>query len=554
MKKKILLVEPGYKNKYPPMGLMKLSTYHKQRGDSVVFVKGINKSLVNEFWDRIYITTLFTFDFGSTVETIIAYKYSVHRSINLYVGGILASLMPEKLAHSAGLSLNQINVGQLTDSSKLRFRDHVNIDELPLDYDILETIEYKYPAGDNYISYLTRGCPNHCLFCAVPTLEPEFMITNNIKQQLKAVDERYGPKQNLLLLDNNILNAKDRLEGLVDDLCELGFNRGAKFTPKSPYDIVMKRYHSGEESKLLDSKIVEFLKEFKYKILGEESRTTFISLFIDMEDHQDDLRDFFLTTESVLRPIIEKNYNPRPKIRFVDFNQGVDARLINDENMTQLARLCIRPLRIAFDNIGYKKYYIEAVKTAYRHGIAEISNYLLFNYTDKPVELYQRIKINIELNQELGISIFSFPMKYSPVDETDRKYIGKHWNYKYLRAISAILNVTKGIVAAGDSFFERAFGKSEEEFLELLIMPRDMIMFRSFYESNGMVETWRTLYNQLSEEWKQRLLEFVSRPNNQIIEQEWPTTLKDILPLYLTSQRKLLEESDDWLFKDGTDY
>ena len=36
---RILLVEPNYKNKYPPMGLMKISTYHKGRGDEVTFYK-----------------------------------------------------------------------------------------------------------------------------------------------------------------------------------------------------------------------------------------------------------------------------------------------------------------------------------------------------------------------------------------------------------------------------------------------------------------------------------------------------------------------------------
>ncbi len=123
-----------------------------------------------------------------------------------------------------------------------------------------------------------------------------------------------------------------------------------------------------------------------------------------------------------LRSIVTKQ-----KARYLDFNQGVDARKINDETMEQLARLAIRPLRIAFDDIHLKDVYCQAVRTAHRYGIKEISNYILFNYKDKPEDLYERLRINIELNKELGIQIFSFPMKYSPISETDRTYIGINW-------------------------------------------------------------------------------------------------------------------------------
>jgi hypothetical protein len=48
MKRKILLIEPNYKNKYPPIGLMKIATYHRNLGDDVKFFKGDLRDLVVE--------------------------------------------------------------------------------------------------------------------------------------------------------------------------------------------------------------------------------------------------------------------------------------------------------------------------------------------------------------------------------------------------------------------------------------------------------------------------------------------------------------------------
>lgn len=528
---RVLLVEPNYKNKYPPMGLMKISTYHKMLGDEVRFVKGVDPNVDAAVWDRIYITTLFTFDFSISVETILHYMRLVDDVSSLYVGGIMASLMPENIVEATGIERSHILTGLFTDTSVVGDNNDINVDQLPLDYDILEDVNYKYPAGDNYFAYTTRGCPNHCSFCAVPILEPNFHVTNNIVEQIRVIDQKYGPKQHLLLLDNNVLNTPN-LESLVDDLCAAGFGRGAKYVDPGTYNIVMMRYHNGDRAEFLDKKMIAYLDKFKKRIKSPEKLDTFLQIVIGAEEAAD-YAGYMLEHEDELSPIVEKYRSKTPKARYLDFNQGVDGRKINDDNMTQLARLAIKPLRIAFDDIKLKDTYCAAVRTAHRHGIKEISNYILFNYKDKPEDLYERLKINIELNRELGIQIFSFPMKYSPINRTDRSYIGVNWTKKSIRAISAILQVTKGVVAAGSDFFYKAFGNTLEEYFELLAMPRELIMFRHHFEENGTTAAWKKQYQAMSDEQKKELMEFTSHTVAELKQTPCPEQFQEILPYYL---------------------
>jgi hypothetical protein len=160
----------------------------------------------------------------------------------------------------------------------------------------------------------------------------------------------------------------------------------------------------------------------------------------------------------------------------VDFNQGIDARLLTRERMKLLSEIAINPLRIAFDNIKFKDLYIEKTRMAAEFGIKRLSNYILFNFRDTPEDFYERLRINVELNEEFAQKgqkshIWSFPMKYSPISGEhcrDRKFIGEHWNRKYLRGVQCILLATHGVVGPKKQFFEKAFGKNVQEFLEIL--------------------------------------------------------------------------------------
>ena len=86
--RRILLVEPDYRSKFPPLGLMRISSYHKMRGDRVVFTRGKDLPKKNEKWDRIYVSTLFTWELPRTVETVKYYSGSTSSTKNIFVGGV----------------------------------------------------------------------------------------------------------------------------------------------------------------------------------------------------------------------------------------------------------------------------------------------------------------------------------------------------------------------------------------------------------------------------------------------------------------------------------
>ncbi|GAH69439.1 unnamed protein product, partial [marine sediment metagenome] len=122
---KILLIEPDYRNKYPPLGLMKISSYHKKKGDNVVFYKGCSSELKQQIWDRIYISTLFTFYWNKTIGTIKFYSRSVRHLSHIFVGGVVASLMADEIRHEVDVTVVR---GLLNEKGKLGYDDDEKID------------------------------------------------------------------------------------------------------------------------------------------------------------------------------------------------------------------------------------------------------------------------------------------------------------------------------------------------------------------------------------------------------------------------------------------
>ena len=628
--KKVLLIEPNYSNKYPPIGLMKLSTYYKNLGGwEVTFYKGDLKMFVieriadrcieefnyidstidwflkrdefieyiktrkkevierlaiersdmelillaklddwknyywkgtwkdNPEWDRVGVTTLFTFYWDITVETINFAKLLVKKKKDLMVGGVLASIQPKELEEATGI---KPWVGILGKPGVLDKGDTQIIDNLPLDYSILDEIEYKYPMSNAFYGYMTRGCIRHCAFCAVPTLEDKYIPYIPLKDRLDAVREVYGDQKDLLLMDNNVL-ASENLKDIIEDIVASGFGKGAKFVQPDMLEISIRNLQNGVNDRAYIRKSQALIAEFYQKLKPMKGDESYEVYKVMARYHINKLattkKENLITAYEEIKDIYKRHQHPVPRARYVDFNQGVDARLFTEEIVEQLSRIAIRPLRIAFDDIKTFPSYNKAIRMSAAAGLKDFSNYLLYNFMDKPLDLYQRLRINVELCDELNVNIYSFPMKYHPIrkgkeDAEDlshnRDYIGKHWNRKYIRAIQAILNSTKGKVGKGMTFFLEAFGNDETEYMELLEMPETFILYRFFFkwlDEKGSMGTdhwrqcWSHCMNTLPEDEKQLVLDII-HTNTFYKEELEAVTSEDALKLlnFYTSYRK----------------
>lgn len=562
----ILLIEPDYKCKYPPLGLMKIAYYHKEiRKDFVWFAKGklpnavsntvrrkiqnskyyqskfkgenidtdIFASNVNEIikdikWDRVYISTLFTYEYNKTIEAINYAKELVDRNLNrIFVGGIAATLLPEKFEVDTGI---KPITGQLINSSMIGYKDSVDIDNLVPDYSILDNVDYEYSNSDAYYAYTTRGCGMKCGFCAVQKLEPQYKSYISIQDQISEINDKYGKKKDLLLMDNNVLKSPKFTE-IIQDIIDLGFQKSATY-------------------------------------------------------------------------INPKTNNHRN--RYVDFNQGLDAKLFTEEKVKELSKIAIKPARIAFDHIEDREIYEKVIRLAVKHGISNLSNYLLYNSddfsgkgtnykADTPEDLYERLRINVELQEKLNIArenrdrvhIFSFPMRYIPLEDTDRGYVGPMWTTKYLRAIQAILIPTQGKGVSSKSFFEAAFGRNVEEFKEVLLMPENYIAtrgepgkikdideeerkekYKTFQHWQKLRNEWRKLFYKLNDiekayfKEKIGINEFTYKVFQDFNEGKYRklfihyfsenSLLVEVFEnLYMDDEEEILDEIKDYILNDG---
>jgi hypothetical protein len=348
---------------------------------------------------------------------------------------------------------------------------------------------------------MTKGCTRNCPFCSVPQLEPVYKDIIPTEEKFHSNSNSFGEQRNLLLMDNNVL-ASPRFSDIVKEIKQMGFYKGAKYITPNEYEIVINNLKTSINDKAYKRRFLELVNDLRKKLRAKDSEELLKLTKLYRLNEIEITKANIFKSYKFLSPLFKKYHKKIMLSRYVDFNQGIDARYVNEENMKLLSELNVKPLRIAFDYIGISEKYQKAVKLAAQNNIKYLSNYILYNFADYPVDLYKRLKINVELNKKLNLQIFSFPMRYIPIygEEAKRRtFVGKTWNKKFLRAIQCILNATKGIVAPGYEFFYNAFGKDEKEFLEILYMPEPFIIYREKFKKAGLTDEWRKEFYSLDE-------------------------------------------------------
>lgn len=185
---KIGLIDVDSHN-YPNLPLMKISAWHKAKGDLVRWYEPFDGLI--EPYDKVYMSKVFSF----TED----YIYPIY---------------------AAEVEKGGSGYHTIEKDGETHYQEEKNLPE---------EIEHIYPdyslygITDTAYGFLTRGCPRHCGFCIVG--EKEGLRSYKVAD----LDEFWRGQPNIEILDPNILACVDRIE-LLEELAvskaRINFNQG----------------------------------------------------------------------------------------------------------------------------------------------------------------------------------------------------------------------------------------------------------------------------------------------------------------------------------------
>ena len=218
---------------FPNLPLMKISAYHKGKGDEVEFLNFL------QHYDLVYVSKVFGEEYSQMDLTCIDADIIVY-------GG-------------TGFAISTENGKEIYSKA--------------LDEDLPYEIEHIYPDYSLYYEltknkaygFLTRGCCNNCSFCIVT--EKEGVCSHKVAD----LSEWWNGQKEIVLLDANILACKEKkelLQQLIDSKSRVDFTQGldARFiTPEIAEMLKMiktKTFHFAFDFMKNEKQILEGLKTY----------------------------------------------------------------------------------------------------------------------------------------------------------------------------------------------------------------------------------------------------------------------------------------------------
>jgi hypothetical protein len=176
----------GGKVTFPNLALMKLSAWHKQRGDTVEWIPyGFH-----EHYDRAYLSKVFSDEYSRD------YPYYIDAD--------------EVIRGGSGYAISTENGHEVYKHSMDDPLDH-EIEHIYPDYEL-------YPQfRDTAYGFLTRGCPRACPFCHVSRMQ------GRVSRRVARLDEFWRGQKNIVLLDANISACRD-WQDVFQELADSGAN------------------------------------------------------------------------------------------------------------------------------------------------------------------------------------------------------------------------------------------------------------------------------------------------------------------------------------------
>jgi len=117
----------------------------------------------------------------------------------------------------------------------------------------------------------------------------------------------------------------------------------------------------------------------------------------------------------------------------VDFNQGLDARLLTEEVVTSMRKFKVPVVRLAYDSTAIREPLRKAIELlkAHKYNGRRIVVYCLYNHTDTPNGFHERVRDLIDWG------VVAYPMRYEPLKPQPKNtYVAPGWTAERLNMVA----------------------------------------------------------------------------------------------------------------------